>query len=81
MNALVQVGVGEVIASRKTTGGAILVQRLCCSCKHAFWSAYNEHKSACADCDPPAKRPESRGIGRNLDRKVSDRQYHGKYDE
>ncbi len=66
-----------VIATRKVAGG-ILQQRKCTSCQHPFWTSGNAPKTQCADCDPPLPNPELRpSIGRNLDRKRSDSQYHG----
>jgi hypothetical protein len=66
----------EVIASRRTASGATLVQKICAACRHAFWSNHNDHKGQCADCDP-AICQDSRGVGRGMDYKRSDRNYHG----
>ncbi len=68
----------SIIAERQTASGAKLQQRICGSCKHAFWTGANFPKSQCADCDPEIPDPELRpSIGRNFDRKRSDSQYHG----
>ena len=71
----------NVLASKRVAGG-LIVKVACRSCQHAFWTSGNQPRSECADCNPPETVAEERhGIGRNMDRKRSDHQFHGCYQE
>jgi len=72
-----------ILASKRVAGGTI-VKKACKGCGCGFWTGHSQqdYRNYCADCDPPVRDAMDHiGVGRNLDRKQSDRQYHGRYQD